>query len=268
MRPYLDLLEQVLTFGEHRSDRTGVGTISLFGTQTRYDLRDGFPLCTTKKINFDNVVRELLWFLSGSTNVQDLHPCKIWDPWQDEDGELGPIYGYQWRHWGAQYDEDGGIDQIKNALSLLKTDPFSRRNIVSAWNVADLPLMRLPPCHVLYQFYVAAAADGGTNWLDCQLYQRSADLAIGVPYNVASYALLMSMLARECNLRPRFFIHTIGDAHIYNTHITGVKEQLKRRPKTPPRLVLTGRLLTEYTVHDIRLEGYDPHPFVNFEVVV
>lgn len=267
MHPYLNLLDEVLTRGEERSDRTGVGTISLFGTQTRYDLREGFPLCTTKKINFDNVVRELLWFLSGSTNVQELHPCKIWDPWADDEGDLGPIYGFQWRYWGAQYEERSGVDQIENAIHLLKTDPFSRRNIVSAWNVADLPFMRLPPCHVMFQFYVATAT-GGPNWLDCQLYQRSADLAIGVPYNVASYSLLMSMMAKECNLRPRYFIHTIGDAHIYKNHIPGVKEQLKRQPKPPPVLKLVKTSFAEYTVNDIRLQDYDPHPFINFEVAV
>lgn len=268
MTPYLDLLSEVLNCGEERTDRTGVGTLSIFGTQTRYNLQQGFPLVTTKKINFENVVRELLWFLKGSTSVSELHPCKIWDPWADEDGKLGPVYGYQWRKWGAHYTDDGGVDQIKAVIRSLKSDPFSRRHIVSAWNVGDLPLMRLPPCHALFQFYVAQAHDGAPNWLDCQLYQRSADLAVGVPYNVASYSLLMSMVAKECGLRPRFFIHTIGDAHIYLKHIDGVEDQLCRTPRRLPKLILLKDNVDDFTVEDIQLEQYNPHPFIKFEVAV
>ncbi len=267
MFPYLALLKEVLTYGEERTDRTGVGTRSIFGLQARYDLRNGFPLVTTKKVNFDNVVRELLWFLSGSTNVHELHPCKIWDPWADSEGELGPIYGFQWRNWGAQYN-DTGIDQIQNAIWLLKTDPFSRRNVVGAWNVGDLELMKLPPCHALFQFYVADTAGNQPNYLDCQLYQRSADLAVGVPYNVASYSLLMSMIAAEVGLTPRYFVHTMGDAHIYKSHIPGVREQLNRAPNRLPQLVLLKNTVDSFTLDDIRLEGYDPHPFINFEIAV
>ena len=205
MRPYLDLLRNVLEHGERRTDRTGTGTISLFGAQSRYDLREGFPLVTTKKVLFPAVVRELLWFLRGSTNIKDdlTQHTPIWDAWADANGELGPIYGYQWRHWGGTGPSgEGGIDQIQQAIDTIKKDPSSRRIIVSAWNVADIPKMKLPPCHAFFQFYVQ---DG---WLDCQLYQRSADLALGVPFNIASYALLLSMVARDCLLRPRHFIHT------------------------------------------------------------
>ena len=200
-----DLLRNVLEHGERRSDRTGTGTISLFGAQSRYDLRDGFPLVTTKKVLFPAVVRELLWFLRGATNINDglAEHTPIWNAWADEHGELGPIYGYQWRNWGGT-----GIDQIKDAIATIQRDPSSRRIIVSAWNVADLPKMKLPPCHAFFQFYVHE------RWLDCQLYQRSADLALGVPFNIASYALLMAMIAQECRLEPRHFVHTLGDAHI------------------------------------------------------
>lgn len=259
MRAYLDLLRHVLERGERRTDRTGTGTVSVFGTQTRYDLRDGFPVVTTKKVLFPAVVRELLWFLRGSTNIHDdlTQHTPIWDPWADEDGELGPIYGYQWRNWGGT-----GIDQIQQAIDTIKTDPMSRRNIVSAWNVADLPKMRLPPCHAMFQFYVHEQS------LDCQLYQRSADLALGVPFNIASYALLMSMIARECGLQPRYFVHSIGDAHIYVNHVEGVMEQLKREPLPPPRLVLTKDRLDEVTFDDISLEGYQHHPFIRFPIAV
>ena len=259
MRPYLDLLRLVLEHGERRTDRTGTGTISMFGAQSRYDLRDGFPLVTTKKVLFPAVVRELLWFLRGSTNIHDnLHEhTPIWDAWADENGELGPIYGYQWRNWGGQ-----GIDQIQQAIDTIKKDPMSRRNIVSAWNVADIPKMRLPPCHAFFQFYVQ------DKWLDCQLYQRSADLALGVPFNIASYALLMSMIAQECELQPRFFIHTLGDAHIYLNHVEGVKTQLARDPLPLPRLVLARKKTLEMTFEDIQLENYQHHPFIKFPVAV
>ena len=263
MRPYLDLLRTELEHGERRTDRTGTGTISLFGAQTRYDLREGFPLVTTKKVLFPAVVRELLWFLRGSTNIHDdLHAhTPIWDAWADDKGELGPIYGYQWRHWGAHGD-DPGIDQIKDVLHQIKTNPTSRRLIVSAWNVADLPKMKLPPCHAFFQFYVH------DTWLDCQLYQRSADLALGVPFNIASYALLMSMVAQECGLQPRHFVHTLGDAHIYLNHVEGVKIQLSREPHPLPKLVLANKPTLEMTFEDIGLEGYTHHPFIKFPVAV
>ena len=259
MRPYLDLLRHVLEHGERRTDRTGTGTLSIFGAQTRYDLREGFPLVTTKKVLFPAVVRELLWFLRGSTNIHDdlAEHTPIWNAWADERGELGPIYGYQWRNWGGS-----GIDQIQQAIETIKRDPTSRRIIVSAWNVADLPKMRLPPCHAFFQFYVQ------DKWLDCQLYQRSADLALGVPFNIASYALLMSMIAQECKLAPRHFIHTLGDAHIYLNHVEGVKLQLAREPFPLPRLVLADKPALELKFEDIRLEGYRHHPFIKLDVAV
>jgi len=265
MRPYLDLLRHVLDHGERRTDRTGTGTISLFGAQTRYDLRDGFPLVTTKKVLFPAVVRELLWFLRGSTNIHDdlAEHTPIWNAWADERGELGPIYGAQWRSWGKGGDGGAeGIDQIRGAIETIRRDPTSRRIMVSAWNVADLPRMRLPPCHALFQFYVH---DG---WLDCQLYQRSADLALGVPFNIASYALLQSMIAQECELRPRHFIHTLGDAHIYANHVEGVRVQLAREPFPLPRLSLARRPALEMRFEDIALEGYQHHGFIKFPVAV
>jgi thymidylate synthase len=256
VRPYLDLLRHVLEAGERRTDRTGTGTISLFGAQSRYDLRQGFPLVTTKKVLFPAVVRELLWFLRGSTNIHDdLHQhTPIWDAWADDKGELGPIYGYQWRNWGG--------DQITQAIETIKKDPTSRRIIVSAWNVADIPKMKLPPCHAFFQFYVQDSQ------LDCQLYQRSADLALGVPFNIASYALLMSMIAQECKLEPRFFVHTLGDAHIYLNHVEGVKLQLEREPHPLPKLVMANKPTLEMTFEDIALEGYQHHPFIKFPVAV
>jgi thymidylate synthase len=259
MRPYLELLRHVLENGERRTDRTGTGTISLFGAQSRYDLREGFPLVTTKKVLFPAVVRELIWFLRGSTNINDdlKQHTPIWDAWADEAGELGPIYGYQWRNWGGL-----GIDQIQIAIETIKRDPTSRRNIVSAWNVGDLPKMKLPPCHAFFQFYVQ------DTWLDCQLYQRSADLALGVPFNIASYALLMSMIAQETKLRPRFFVHTFGDAHIYLNHVEGVKMQLERTPHPLPKLVLADKPTLAMTFEDIALEGYQHHPFIKFAVAV
>jgi len=272
MRAYLSLLRDVLEHGERRTDRTGTGTISMFGAQTRYDLREGFPLVTTKKVLFPAVVRELLWFLRGSTNINDdlKQHTPIWDAWADENGELGPIYGYQWRHWGASKDAPG-IDQIQIAIDTIKKDPTSRRIIVSAWNVADIPKMRLPPCHAFFQFYVGttsqAQAPGGT-WLDCQLYQRSADLALGVPFNIASYALLMSMIAQECKLQPRYFVHTLGDAHIYLNHVEGVKQQLEREPLPLPTLRLADKPVLEQRFEDIVLENYQHHPFIKFPVAV
>jgi thymidylate synthase len=264
MRAYLDLLRTVLEQGERRTDRTGTGTISLFGAQTRYDLRQGFPLVTTKKVLFPAVVRELLWFLRGATNINDdlKQHTPIWDAWADASGELGPIYGYQWRHWGASPENPGGIDQIQQAIDTIKKDPTSRRIIVSAWNVEDLPKMKLPPCHAFFQFYV------NDSWLDCQLYQRSADLALGVPFNIASYALLMEMIAQECGLKARTFVHTLGDAHIYLNHVEGVKIQLEREPMPLPKLVLANKPTLEMTYDDIKLEGYQHHPFIKFPIAV
>jgi thymidylate synthase len=267
MRPYLDLLRHVLDHGERRTDRTGTGTISLFGAQTRYDLREGFPLVTTKKVLFPAIVRELLWFLRGSTNIHDdlTQHTPIWDAWADPSGELGPVYGHQWRHWGARGrdgGQEGGIDQISEAIATIKRDPTSRRIMVSAWNVADLPEMKLPPCHALFQLYVQAGC------LDCQLYQRSADLALGVPFNIASYALLTAMIAQECRLAPRYFIHTLGDAHIYLNHVEGVELQLERRPFPLPRLVLADKPVLAQRFEDIALEGYQHHPFIKFPVAV
>jgi thymidylate synthase len=259
----------VLEQGERRTDRTGTGTISLFGAQTRYDMRDGFPLVTTKKVLFPAVVRELLWFLRGSTNIKDdlSQHTPIWDAWADPDGELGPIYGYQWRNWGGQGPigapgSVAGVDQISQVIADIKHNPTSRRLIVSAWNVADVPKMRLPPCHAFFQFYVH------DRWLDCQLYQRSADLALGVPFNIASYALLTAMIAQECGLAPRHFVHTLGDAHIYLNHVEGVKIQLAREPYPPPRLVLANKRTLEMSFEDITLENYQHHPFIKFPVAV
>ena len=236
----------------------------MFGAQTRYDLRQGFPLVTTKKVLFPAVVHELLWFLRGSTNINDelTQHTPIWDAWAAPDGELGPVYGHQWRHWGAPVGEAGGVDQITAAIATIKRDPSSRRIMVSAWNVADLPAMKLPPCHALFQFHVHAGQ------LDCQLYQRSADLALGVPFNIASYALLTAMIARECRLEPRYFIHALGDAHIYLNHVEGVKLQLARAPFPLPRLRLADRPVLEQRFEDIALEGYQHHPFIKFPVAV
>jgi thymidylate synthase len=259
MKHYLALIRHVLEHGEERPDRTGTGTLSVFGTQTKYDLRDGFPLLTTKKVLFDAVVRELLWFLRGATNIHDglAEHTPIWNAWADADGELGPIYGYQWRNWGGQ-----GIDQISAAIDLIKRDPSSRRILVSAWNVSDLPRMALPPCHLLFQFYVVAGR------LDCQLYQRSADLALGVPFNIASYALLMSMMAQECGLVPGVFTHTLGDAHIYQNHIEGLKTQLEREPLPLPRLRLAAKPTLALAFDDIELCDYQHHPFIKFPIAV
>ncbi len=271
MRQYLDLIRTVLADGEKREDRTGTGTISLFGTQAKYDLRQGFPLLTTKKVNFAAVVRELLWFLKGSTNINDdLHEhTNIWDAWADENGELGPIYGYQWRSWPAyDLDEKTGlykkrhIDQIQNALDLIKNNPDSRRIIVTAWNVADIPKMALPPCHMMFQFYVINGR------LDCQLYQRSADLAVGVPFNIASYSLLMIMMAQECGLTPGVFTHTIGDAHIYQNHLEGLQKQLERKPGRLPDVEIPNKSLFDLKFEDFTLKNYDHQGFIKFPVAV
>lgn len=259
MKQYLELIQQVLDEGVERGDRTGTGTRSVFGTQTKYDLRRGFPLLTTKKVLFSAVVRELLWFLRGSTNIHDglSEHTPIWDAWADEKGELGPIYGYQWRNWNGD-----GIDQIARAIELIRTEPLSRRIIVNAWNVGQLEQMALPPCHTMFQFYVV------NERLDCQLYQRSADLALGVPFNIASYALLLSMVAKECGLEAGIFTHTIGDAHIYLNHIKGLEVQLAREPKELPQLKLADKPFEELRFEDISVEGYHHHKFIKFPIAV
>ncbi len=261
MKQYLDLVQHVLDHGERREDRTGTGTISTFGAQTRYDLRDGFPLLTTKKVLFEAVARELLWFLAGATNthqhnLRDHTP--IWDAWADPDGNLGPIYGYQWRNWNGQ-----GFDQVKNAIDLIKRNPESRRIIVSAWNPGQLAEMRLPPCHILFQFYVSRSGR-----LDCQLYQRSADLGLGVPFNIASYALLLTMVAQACDLTPGIFVHTLGDAHIYLNHVEGLKQQLMRQPLPLPRITIAHKPFDEIRLEDIVLHDYQHHPFIRLPVAV
>mgnify|MGYP002882998102 CR=1 FL=1 len=259
VKQYLDLVRHILENGEKKEDRTGTGTVSVFGTQTRYDLREGFPLLTTKKVLFKAIVRELLWFLKGSTNIHEnlTEHTPIWDAWADENGELGPIYGHQWRNWGGQ-----GIDQIGRAIDLIKNNPDSRRIIVSAWNVGDLEQMALPPCHAFFQFYVCG------DRLDCQLYQRSGDVALGVPFNIASYALLMILIANECGLEPGVFVHTIGDAHIYSNHIEGLERQLKREPHSLPRVTVAKKPLDSITFEDIELHDYEYEPFIRFQVAV
>ncbi|MBD3328315.1 thymidylate synthase [Candidatus Peregrinibacteria bacterium] len=271
MRQYLSLVEEVLQNGIEKKDRTGTGTISIFGVQRKYDLREGFPLLTTKKVRFDGVLRELLWFLKGSTNINDdlAEYTPIWNAWADENGDLGPIYGYQWRKWRKYVprDEDGRfkvehIDQIQNAIDTIKNNPDSRRIIVSAWNVSDLDEMKLPPCHAFFQFYVVNGR------LDCQLYQRSADIALGVPFNIASYAALMMMVAKECGLEAGVFTHTLGDAHIYLNHIDGLKEQLKREPKKLPKLVIADKPFWDLKYEDFEIKDYEHDPFIKFKVAV
>ncbi len=278
MKEYLSLIEEILEKGEKKTDRTGVGTISIFGVQRKYDLRKGFPLVTTKKILFDAVVRELLWFLKGSTNINDdlARHTPIWNAWADEKGELGPIYGYQWRKWEkfswdrlAKKWRKTHVDQIQNVLDEIRRNPNSRRLIVNAWNVADLDRMKLPPCHLLFQFYVAPPSSaGGTGRLDCQLYQRSADIALGVPFNIASYATLMHMIAQECGLVPGIFTHSLGDAHIYLNHIEGLREQLKRKPYPLPTLKIADRPFWDLKFEDFALENYQHHEFIKFKVAV
>ncbi len=264
MEQYLNLCRHVLEHGVKKQDRTGTGTISTFGYQMRFDLAKGFPLVTTKKIHLKSVIYELLWFLKGDTNVKYLqeHGVRIWNEWADENGDLGPIYGYQWRSWTGA---DGNtIDQISNVIEQIKTNPHSRRLIVSAWNVADLDKMALPPCHAFFQFYVAEGK------LSCQLYQRSADLFLGVPFNIASYALLTMMIAQVCDLELGEFIHTFGDVHIYNNHIEQVKLQLTREPRPLPTMKLNKEVksIFDFTYDDFTLEGYDPHPHIKGEVSV
>lgn len=271
MKQYLDLVKYILDHGESKKDRTGTGTLSVFGYQAKYDLRGGFPILTTKKILFDAVVRELLWFLRGSTNINDglKQYTPIWNAWANEKGELGPVYGYQWRRWErfVRDEETGGyrkehIDQIQRAVDMIKHESDSRRIIVSAWNVADLDRMALPPCHAFFQFYVVQGR------LDCQLYQRSADVALGVPFNIASYALLLSMVAQECGLTPGIFVHTLGDAHIYVNHIDGLREQLTRRPRPLPQLKIVSKPLLEIAFEDIELVNYTHDAFIKFPIAV
>jgi thymidylate synthase len=264
MRPYLDLLQHVLDHGRPKADRTGTGTLSVFGYQTRYDLGAGFPLVTTKKLHLKSIIHELLWFLRGETNVRSLQAAgvRIWDEWADERGDLGPIYGYQWRSWPAP---DGGqIDQIGQVVSEIRRNPNSRRLIISAWNVADLSRMALAPCHALFQFYVL---DGR---LSCQLYQRSADLFLGVPFNIASYALLTMMMAQVTGLAPGDFVHTFGDAHLYRNHLDQVRLQLAREPRPLPTMRLNPdvRGLPDFRYEDFQLDGYDPHPHIPAPVAV
>ncbi|MBD3330765.1 thymidylate synthase [Candidatus Peregrinibacteria bacterium] len=270
MKQYIELVKEVMENGVEKPDRTGTGIISIFGAQKKYDLREGFPMVTTKKVRFDAILRELLWFLRGSTNINDdlTEHTPIWNAWADEDGELGPIYGYQWRKWEkfTKY-EDGNykkshIDQIQNAIDTIKNNPKCRRIIVSAWNVADLDRMALPPCHAFFQFYVA---DGR---LDCQLYQRSADIALGVPYNIASYATLLQMVAQECNLTPGVFVHTLGDAHIYSNHLEGLKEQITRPLLPLPKLEIADKPFWDLKFEDFELKNYQHGKFIKYPVAV
>jgi thymidylate synthase len=264
MRAYLDLMRKILEQGSRKSDRTGTGTLSLFGPQLRFDLAQGFPLLTTKKVHTKSIIHELLWFLKGETNVRYLRDngVTIWDEWADAAGELGPVYGYQWRAWPAP---DGRhIDQLGQVVDELKRNPDSRRLLVSAWNVADLPKMALQPCHTMFQFYVA---DGK---LSCQMYQRSADFFLGVPFNIASYALLTMMVAQVCGLRPGEFVHTMGDTHLYLNHLDQARVQLAREPRSLPTLRLNPDVhdLFAFRFKDFALENYDPHPAIRAPVAV
>jgi len=265
VQSYLDLMQQVLDEGVEKGDRTGTGTRSLFGRQLRFDLSQGFPLLTTKKLHIKSIVHELLWFIRGDTNVRPLQEAgvSIWDDWADpETGELGPIYGYQWRSWPTP--GGGAVDQLTTVLDEIRTNPDSRRLLVSAWNVADLPEMALAPCHVMFQFYVA---DGR---LSCQLYQRSADLFLGVPFNIASYALLLLMVAQSCDLEPGEFVHTFGDVHLYSNHLDQARLQLSRVPRPLPRLRLDPSIksLFDFRFEHFQLEDYDPHPHIAAPVAV
>lgn len=261
---YLELMQRVLNEGDAKTDRTGTGTLSLFGAQMRFDLSQGFPLLTTKKVHIRSIIHELLWFLRGETNIQYLkdNRVSIWDEWADENGELGPVYGKQWRSW--QCADGRVIDQIKQVEQQIRDTPDSRRLIVSAWNVADVHEMALPPCHLLFQFYVANGR------LSCQLYQRSADLFLGVPFNIASYALLTMMMAQTTGLQPGDFVHTLGDVHLYNNHLEQAKQQLVREPRpTPLLLIKTPReSILDFTFEDFELINYDPHPHISAPVAV
>ena len=264
MKQYLDLLDHVLKNGVEKSDRTGTGTISVFGYQMRFNLEDGFPLMTTKKLHLKSIIHELLWFISGETNIKYLteNGVKIWNDWADKDGNLGPVYGYQWRSWPTA---DGGkIDQLSNVISNIKSSPDSRRHLVNVWNVGEIEKMALPPCHILFQFYVA----GGK--LSCQLYQRSADIFLGVPFNIASYSLLTMMAAQVTGLKPGDFIHTLGDAHIYLNHIEQVRLQLSRKPFQLPEMVINPSVkdILRFRYDDCTLENYESHPGTKGEISV
>jgi thymidylate synthase len=264
MRQYLDLLRHVLDCGVQKADRTGTGTVSVFGYQMRFDLGVGFPLVTTKKLHLKSIVHELLWFLRGDTNIASLneHGVSIWDEWADADGELGPVYGRQWRAWNA--GDGRSVDQISWVIDEIRRNPDSRRLVVSAWNVGDLPQMALQPCHALFQFHVAAGR------LSCQLYQRSADIFLGVPFNIASYALLTRMVAQVCGLAPGDFVHTLGDAHLYTNHLEQARTQLARAPQPLPRLVLNPdvKSIFDFRFEDIAIEGYKAHPSIKAPIAV
>ena len=263
MKEYLHLMDTVLKTGTKKIDRTGTGTISIFGHQSIYDLEESFPLVTTKKVHLKSIIHELLWFLKGGTNVEYLkeHNVKIWDEWADKNGDLGPVYGYQWRSW-PNYDGTH-VDQIQNLIENIKTNPNSRRLIVSAWNVSQISKMALPPCHAFFQFYVA------NNKLSCQLYQRSADVFLGVPFNIASYALLTMMIAQVCNLKPGKFVHTLGDAHLYLNHIEQAKLQLTRKPKKAPKMIINSKdTIFDFVFEDFELIEYDAHPHIKAPIAV
>lgn len=264
MKQYLDLLKYILDKGIEKEDRTGTGTISIFGYQMRFNLEEGFPLLTTKKLHLKSIIYELLWFIRGDTNIKYLkeHGVSIWDEWADENGDLGPIYGYQWRSWPS-YD-GGHIDQLSRVINEIKNNPHSRRHIVSAWNVADIDKMALPPCHCLFQFYVA------NDRLSCQLYQRSGDVFLGVPFNIASYSLLLMMVAKVCGLKPGEFIHALGDAHIYLNHLDQVKLQLTRQPRKLPQMIINRDVdsILDFKYEDFKLIDYNPHPHIKGEVSV
>lgn len=280
MKQYLSLLDDILTNGVQKGDRTGTGTLSVFGRQLRFDLSKGFPAITTKKLHFKSIIHELLWLISGSTNIKYLkdNGVKIWDEWADENGDLGPVYGKQWRAWeGFEWEEGRAvgygwanagyrpyhIDQFTDVIERIKTNPNCRRLIVSAWNVADVPKMKLPPCHCFYQFYVA---DGR---LSCQMYQRSADVFLGVPFNIASYSLLTMMVAQVTGLQPGEFIHTFGDTHLYNNHLEQAREQLTREPRSLPTMHIQPRkCIDDFVYDDFALDGYDPHPSIKAAVSV
>ena len=264
MKQYLDLMRLIKEEGSLKTDRTGTGTKSLFGHQLRFDLNEGFPLLTTKKLHLRSIIYELLWFLKGSTNIQYLKENKvsIWDEWADENGNLGPIYGKQWRAWETKEGEL--IDQIKMVIDQIKNNPDSRRMLVNAWNVGEIDQMKLPPCHILFQFYV----DGDE--LSCQMYQRSADLFLGVPFNIASYSLLLMMIAQVCDLKPRYFVHVFGDVHIYTNHFEQVETQLAREPRKLHRMIINPEIksIDEFKFEDFELVDYDPHPHIKAQVAV